>query len=209
MTITERQLENIPTPIAPLAIVNLSATSRPDLAIKYFADPNKVVGFFDGLETGVAVGTPRELADLILAFHHDKRAKRNCRTAVISVQTPENPTSVQLADADRRLLHAAKDFQKLMRKFCKVCQMLGWTHGNTGVRHMHIIWANSNGRRTLDLRPEFLRELQDMLWTHQFKSGRGKGKGRAIPGYCNYLKLPWRARSTKTENSSKVAGTRW
>ena len=182
----DRELERIPKKQgAPLAIVNIRHTSRPELAIKYFANPAKVTGRYDGLETGVAVGTPRELADLLLASHHDRRVSRNCRTAVLSVQTPENATPRQLADIDGRLLKAASELQV----FLKVASMLGWIHGNTTVRHMHVIFPNSDKKRTLNLTPKLLRDMQSMLWTCQFRSGRGRGKGRAIPGYCNYLKL--------------------
>jgi hypothetical protein len=67
----------------PLAIVNLKSTSRPVATIRYFADPKKVTAAYDGLDVGVAKGTPRQLADLLLAYHHDPRVKRVCRTAVI------------------------------------------------------------------------------------------------------------------------------
>jgi hypothetical protein len=173
---------------APLAIVNLRATSRPVEAIRYFANPKKVVATYDGLDCGVAVGSPRQLADLLLAYHHNPRAKRLCRTAVISVQTPAKASQVELDDIDCRLLQAAKDFQKLMR----VASMLGWIHGDTATRHIHLIFSNSNGRRTLDLRPKFLKELQGMQWTMQFLSGRGRGRRRALPMYPRSKKLDTR-----------------
>ena len=88
---------------APLAIVNLKATSDPVATIRYFSNPRKVVAAYDGLATGVAVGTPGELADLLMASHHNKRAKRSCRTAVLSVQTPPDATQEQLEDIDQRL----------------------------------------------------------------------------------------------------------
>src|ERR1017187_5417608 len=164
---------------APLAIVNLKATSRPVRAIKYFSNPKKVVAVYDGLDVGVAKGTPRQLAELLLAYHHDPRAKRVCRTGIISVQTPRGASPEQLADIDRRLLQAAKDFQKFMR----IASMLGWIHSDTATRHIHLIFCNSNGRRTLDLRPKFLKELQGFAWTIQFASGRGKGQRKALPMY--------------------------
>jgi hypothetical protein len=171
--------------IPPYAIVNLKSTSRPVATIRYFADPKKVTAVYDGLDVGVAQGSPRELADLLLAFHHDSRANRVCRTAVISVQTPKRATKEELSDIDRRLLRAAADFQK----FLGIASMLGWVHGNTSTRHIHLIFANSNGRRTLDLRPKFLKELQGLLWTVQFLSGRGKGKRKALPMYPNNTRL--------------------
>ena len=170
---------------APLAIVNLRATSRPVEAIRYFANPKKVSAVYDGLDCGVAVGSPRQLADLLLAYHHNPRAKRLCRTAVISVQTPSKASQTELDDIDRRLLRAAKDFQKIMG----VASMLGWVHSNSATRHIHLIFANSNGRRTLDLRPKFLKELQAMQWTMQFLSGRGKGRRRSLPMYPKAKKL--------------------
>ena len=126
--------------IPPYAIVNLKSTSRPVATIRYFADPKKVTAVYDGLDVGVAKGSPRELADLLLAFHHDARASRVCRTAVISVQTSKRATKEELSDIDRRLLRAAADFQK----FLGIASMLGWVHGNTSTRHIHLIFSNSN-----------------------------------------------------------------
>ena len=164
---------------APLAIINLKATSAPEATIAYFANPKKVVAVYDGLGTGVAVGSPKELADLLLVHHHNRRAKRVCRTAVLSVQTPVHATKEQLEDIDRRLLQAAADLQKIL----KVASMLGWIHGNTATRHLHLLFPNSNGRRTLDLRPKFLRQLQGFMWTMELLSGRGKGRRRALSVY--------------------------
>ena len=165
--------------MTPLAIVNLRATSRPVEAIRYFANPKKVVAVYDGLDAGVAVGSPKQLAELLLAYHHDPRARRICRTAVISVKTPPKASQAELDDIDRRLLRAARDFQKLLG----VASMLGWIHRDTKTRHIHLIFANSNGRRTLDLRPKFLKEIQAMTWTMQFNTGRGRGRRRALPMY--------------------------
>jgi hypothetical protein len=169
----------------PLAIVNLKATSRPVATIKYFSNPKKVTAVYDGLDAGVAKGTPRQLAELLLAFHHDSRASRVCRTAVISVKTPRRASEAELKEIDRRLLRASADLQK----FLGVASMLGWVHGNTSMRHIHLIFANSNGRRTLDLRPKFLKELQAMQWTVQFVTGRGKGRRRSLPMYPKSKKL--------------------
>ena len=169
----------------PYAIINLRATSRPVEAIKYFANTKKVSRTYDGLDAGVARGTPRQLAELLLAYHHDPRTKRVCRTAVISVKTPRRATAEQLDDIDRRLLQAAKDFQKLMG----IASMLGWVHRDTSTRHIHLIFCNSNGRRTLDLRPKFLKELQSFAWTLQFISGRGRGRGKALPMYTKAKRL--------------------
>lgn len=171
--------------IPPYAIVNFKATTRVVRAIKYFANPKKVVATYDGLDCGVAKGTPRQLAELLLAYHHDPRARRVCRTALISVRTPKNASKGELADIDRRLLQAARDFQKFMR----IASMLGWIHGDTATRHIHLIFANSNGRRTLDLRPKFLKELQGLAWTVQFLSGRGKGRRKALPMYPKAKRL--------------------
>jgi uncharacterized protein YhbP (UPF0306 family) len=170
---------------APLAIVNLRSTSRPVATIRYFSDPKKVTAVYDGLDVGVAKGTPRQLAEMLLAYHHDPRVKRVCRTAVISVQTRKKATKSELADIDRRLLWVAADLQKFLR----VASMLGWVHGNTPTRHIHLIFANSNGRRTLDLRPKFLKDLQGLQWTVQFLTGRGKGRRKSIPVYTKASKL--------------------
>lgn len=170
---------------APLAIVNFRSSSRPVATIKYFSDPRKVVAQYDGLETGVATGTHKELADLLLGYHHDRHAPRVCRTAVISVKTPTGASQSHLAELDRRLLKAAADLQRFLR----VASMLGWVHGNTSTRHIHLLFPNSNGRRTLDLRPKFLRQLQGFLWTMQFLAGRGKGRRKAINVYPKSRKL--------------------
>ena len=169
----------------PCAILNLRSTGDPAAAIRYFSDPKKVSVAYDGLATGLPVGSAKELADLLLFNHHDRRAKRVCRTAVISVQTPANATKEQLADIDRRLLQAASDLQKIL----KVASMLGWVHGNTATRHIHLIFGNSNGRRALDLRPKFLRQLQGFQWTLALLSGRGKGRRKALPAYPHARKL--------------------
>jgi hypothetical protein len=191
---------------APLAIVNLKATSRPVRAIKYFSNPKKVVAVYDGLDVGVAKGTPRQLAELLLAYHHDPRAKRVCRTGIISVQTPRGASPEQLADIDRRLLHAAKDFQEFMR----IASMLGWIHSDTATRHIHLIFCNSNGRRTLDLRPKFLKELQGLAWTIQFASGRGKGQRKAIPAYTKAKRLDVRLLAiTLLDKDGHLRKDRW
>ncbi len=169
----------------PCAIVNFRSTGDPVATIGYCGNPKKVVASFDGLATGLAVGSPKELADLLLANHHDRHAKRVCRTAVISVQTPRDATAEQLADIDRRLLQAAADLKLVLR----VASMLGWVHGNTLTRHIHLIFPNSNGRRTLDLRPQLLRQLQGFLWTAQLASGRGKGRRKALSVYPRSRKL--------------------
>jgi hypothetical protein len=192
--------------IPPYAIVNFKATSRPVAAIKYFANPKKVVATYDGLDCGVAKGTPRQLCELLLAYHHDPRAKRVCRTAVISIRTPKNASKSELADIDRRLLQAARDFQKIMR----VASMLGWVHGDTATRHIHLLFANSNGRRTLDLRPKFLKEIQGMAWTIQFLSGRGKGRRKALPMYPRAKKLDTRLLAIALlDSNGKLRKDRW
>jgi hypothetical protein len=190
----------------PLAIVNLKSTSRPVATIRYFADPKKVTASYDGLDVGVAKGTPRQLADLLLAYHHDPRVKRVCRTAVISVQTDPKAGKTELADLDRRLLRAAADLQKFLR----VASMLGWVHGNTPTRHIHLIFANSNGRRTLDLCPKFLKEIQSMAWTMQFLSGRGRGKRKALPMYPKSKKLDVRVLAIALfDSNGKLRKNRW
>ena len=171
--------------IPPYAIVNFKSTSRVVEAIRYFSDPKKVTAFYGDLDAGYPKGTPKQLAELLLAYHHDPRAKRVCRTALISVKTPKKASKDELADIDRRLLQAARDFQKIMG----IASMLGWVHGNTATRHIHLIFANSNGRRTLDLRPKLLKELQGMQWTMQFLAGRGRGKRRALPMYPKAKRL--------------------
>jgi hypothetical protein len=169
----------------PYAILNLRSTSDPVASIKYFSNRKKVTASFDGLATGLAVGSAQELADLLLAGHHDRHSKRVCRTAVISVQTPADATQEELEDIDRRLLQAAADLKLVLG----VASMLGWVHGNTLTRHIHLIFGNSNGRRTMDLRPKLLRQLQGFLWTAQLLSGRGKGRRKALSVYPRSRKL--------------------
>ena len=191
---------------APLAIVNLKATSDPVATIRYFSNPRKVVAAYDGLATGVAVGTPGELADLLMASHHNKRAKRSCRTAVLSVQTPPDATQEQLEDIDQRLLKAAAD----LRLILGVCSMLGWIHGNTGTRHLHAIFPNSTGRRTLDLRPKFLRQLQAFQWTLALASGRGRGRRKALPCYPKAHKLIVReVAAALLDDNGEIRPDRW
>ncbi|MEI8292260.1 MAG: hypothetical protein WCH99_22545 [Verrucomicrobiota bacterium] len=175
-------------------------------AIKYFSNPKKVVATYDGLDCGVAKGTPRQLAELLLAYHHDPRARRVCRTAIISVRTPKNASKGELDDIDRRLLQAARDFQKFMR----IASMLGWVHGDTATRHIHLLFANSNGRRTLDLRPKFLKAIQDMAWTIQFLSGRGKGRRKALPMYPKAKRLDTRILAVALlDSNGKLRKDRW
>ena len=163
----------------PLAIVNFRSTSDAVGNITYCSNPKKVSAKYDGLQTGIAVGSAREIAELLLSYHHDKRAKRLCRTGIISVQTPVNATPDELADIDQRLLQAARDLQL----FLKVGSMLGWVHGNTLTRHLHFIFPNSNGKRTLDLRPKMLRQIQSFCWTAQLLTGRGKGRRKSLSVY--------------------------
>ena len=190
----------------PLAIVNFKATSRVVEAIRYFSDPKKVTAFYGDLDAGYPKGTPKQLAELLLAYHHDPRAKRVCRTAIISVKTPRGATKAELEDIDKRLLKAAKDFQKIMQ----VASMLGWVHGNTATRHIHLLFANSNGRRTLDLRPKFLKEIQGMAWTMQFLSGRGKGRRKALPMYPKAKRLDTRLLAVALlDSNGKLRKDRW
>jgi len=169
---------------APLAIVNLGATGNVGAAIKYFGDKKKVGKFLDGLHTGAAVGSPKELAALLLSNHHNPRGKRVARTAVISVKTPRRASKRELEDIDERLMQAFWDLQKVLK-----VPMLGWTHSNTATRHLHIIFPNSNGIRCLDLRPRWLRQLQGFAWTMALLSGRGKGRRKALPTYPKARKL--------------------
>jgi hypothetical protein len=190
----------------PLAIVNFKATSRVVEAIRYFSDPKKVTAFYGDLDAGYPKGTPKQLAELLLAYHHDPRAKRVCRTALISVKTPKNASKDELADIDRRLIQAARDFQKVMG----IASMLGWVHGNTATRHIHLLFANSNGRRTLDLRPKFLKEIQGMAWTMQFLSGRGKGRRKALPMYPKAKRLDTRLLAVALlDSNGKLRKDRW
>jgi len=45
----------------PLAIVNLGSTGAVPAAIGYYANPKKAGKFLDGLHTGAAVGTPKQM----------------------------------------------------------------------------------------------------------------------------------------------------
>jgi hypothetical protein len=88
--------------------------------------------------------------------------------------------------------------------------MLGWVHGNTLTRHIHLIFANSNGRRTLDLRPKFLKELQGLQWTVQFLTGRGKGRRKSVPVYTKAQKLDVRILAFALFDSiGKLRKDRW
>lgn len=51
--------------------------------------------------------------------------------------------------------------------------MVGWVHRNSASRHIHLIWGNSTGKRTINITPKFLRKLQSFCWTAEFLSGRG------------------------------------
>jgi len=162
----------------PLAIVNLGSTGAVPAAIGYYANPKKAGKFLDGLHTGAAVGTPKQMAQLLLSNHHNPRGRRVARTAVISVKTPRHASRQELEDIDQRLVQAFWDFQKTLK-----VPMLGWIHTNTATRHLHIIFPNSNGVRCLDLRPRWLRQLQGFAWTAALLSGRGKGRRKALPVY--------------------------
>jgi len=84
------------------AIVNLRTSSTPIEAIRYFNNVSKVSGVYNGLALGTTEGsTPDEMTELLLADHHDRRAKRVCRTAVISVETPNNASQEELLDCQR------------------------------------------------------------------------------------------------------------
>jgi len=168
----------------PLAIVNLGSTGNVPAAIQYFSDRKKVGKFMDGLHTGAAVGDSKQLAELLLSNHHNPRGRRVARTAVISVQTPRRATRQELEDIDQRLIQAFGDLQKLLQ-----VPMLGWTHHNTQTRHLHVIFPNSNGVRCLDLRPQFLRQLQGFTWTMALLSGRGRGRRQALSAYPKSKKL--------------------
>ena len=157
----------------PCAIINLKFNSTPQAACRYFRNRDKVIGEFDGLEIGCAANkTDAELVEALLCSHHDPKVERVCRSAVISVQTPEHATEAERKEIVARLLRCARDLQK----FLKVASMLGWCHGNTKSLHLHALLPNSTGKRTLNLTPKLLRELQDFKWTCEFLSGRGKGK---------------------------------
>jgi hypothetical protein len=168
----------------PLAIINLSSTADVPAAIAYYANKKKVGKFIDGLHTGTAVGSPKELASLLLANHHNPRGKRVARTGVISVKTPRHASKQELEDIDERLIQTFEDFQKLLK-----VPLLGWIHTNTATRHLHVIWPNSDGRHCLDLRPRWLRQLQGFAWTVALASGRGKGRRKALPVYPKANKL--------------------
>jgi hypothetical protein len=142
---------------------------------------------------------------LMLGLRTGDEVKRVCRTSVIS-QTPKGASKEELKDLDRRLLRAAADLQKLL----KVASMLGWVHGNTPTRHIHLIFSNSNGRRTLDLRPKFLKEIQGMAWTMEFLSGRGRGKRKALPMYPQSKKLDVRVLAIALfDSNGKLRKDRW
>ncbi len=168
----------------PLAIVNLGSTGNVAGTIGYYSNKKKVGKFLDGLHTGAAVGNSKQLAELLLANHHNPRGRRVARTAVLSVKTPRRASKEELQDIDERLTQAFWDLQKVLK-----VPMLGWTHTNTATRHLHIIFPNSNGVRCLDLRPRWLRQLQGFMWTMALLSGRGKGRRKALPVYPHARQL--------------------
>ncbi len=60
---------------------------------------------------------------------------------------------------------------------------VAWIHDNTQTIHGHGLFPNSDGRRTLDLSPTFLREVQGFQWTKALISGRGRGRRKALSVY--------------------------
>jgi hypothetical protein len=164
----------------PLAIVNFKSTNQPLRAVRYFADPKKVVGTVDCLRIGtISNATPKEIEQSLLCDHHDRHVKaRVCRTVIISVQTPNKATKEQIDDLVKRTENAFRDLFKELN-----VPGAAWIHGNTKTIHGHGIFPNSDGQRTLNITPNILRTLQDFKWTEDLDSGRGKGERGALPVY--------------------------
>ena len=154
------------------AILDAGYADQVTAAIRYACDKRKVSQFFDGLDVGVAVGKPHELAELLMSGHHDphgwkkfatrKKTKGRvrgvphaARTFILSAQTPAGATTTQLADIDRRLEQAFFDFKKKLN-----VPMLGWLHSNTRTRHVHIIAPNSKSGKAINIGPGMLSDLQ-------------------------------------------------
>jgi len=163
----------------PLAIVNFRYASNPAASIRYFAKASKVARMIDALHFGFADGCkPRQLLELLATDHHNPAAARAFYTAVLSVKTPANASPDELADIDDRIEQAVRD---LAKKFG--VPVVAWLHKNTKTRHAHLIFPNSDGRRTIPLPQKVLQELQDFGWTTALVSGRGKGERKALPVY--------------------------
>lgn len=169
-----------------LGIVNIKCTSQPVRAIRYFADQKKVVAFADCLRVGTIMNaTPREIADSLMCDHHDSHVKnRVCRTVIISVKTPKNATKEEI---EKRVASVTEAFHDLFKELD--VPGAAWIHGNTQTIHGHGIFPNSDGRRTLNITPSVLRNLQNFKWTQALESGRGRGKRGAIPVYTRAKNL--------------------
>jgi hypothetical protein len=141
------------------AILRLHYTSKPVASIRYYSNPRKVIKTIDGLNLGTVNTKPKDLADSILVDHHDPSACQTARTFVISAKTPDKATPEQLKEIDQRLERAFFDFKAEMGG----ASMAGWIHGNTKTRHVHGIFANSDGQRGLDIGPQQLSKLQDFF----------------------------------------------
>lgn len=138
----------------------------------------------DEWDIGVAAGCkPRELIKLLAADHHNPTAARAFLTAVLSVKTPPNASPEVLKDIDDRIEQAVRDLSKKLG-----VPAVAWIH-NSKTRHAHVLFPNSDGRRTLRLARQFLKELQGFGWTEALASGRGKGQRKALPVYTHSRQL--------------------
>ncbi len=141
------------------AIININYSQRVTASIRYFSNERKVVKTLDGLNTGVAIGKPKDLAAILRSEHHDPTACKEARTFILSAQTPDKPTPEQLQMIDAALEKAFFDFKAEVGGI----SMIGWIHGDTKTRHLHGIMPNSNGDRGLNFTPDFLSKLQSFF----------------------------------------------
>lgn len=190
----------------PLAIVNVAYSGNAVASIRYFGKTSKVARVIDALHVGVVAGCkPRELVELLAANHHNPTAARAFYTAVLSVKTPADAAPEVLADIDDRMEQAVRDLSKKLG-----VPVVGWIHHNTKTRHAHLIFPNSDGRRTLPLARKFLKEIQGFGWTTALAPGRGKGKRKALPVYTHAKNLQVRDLATLLlDSTGNVRQDQW
>lgn len=107
---------------------------------------------------------------------HEHLPGRRTRHAVLSCEPGSDPD-----EAVQKLIQSAP----LLAKKLGATRWIAVVHMDTDKPHLHLIYANADrdlGRR-LDLRPDYLSEMQGMEWTPYLDSGRGeRGKDRGARG---------------------------
>jgi hypothetical protein len=195
----------MPLQIKPLAIINFRYSGNPVASIRYFAKVAKVARVIDALRVGcVAECKPRQLIELLAADHHNPTATRAFFTGILSVQTPDDASLDVLADIDDRIEQATRDLSEKLG-----VPVVAWIHRNTKTRHAHLLFPNSNGKRTLALASKFLKELQGFEWTDALASGRGKGRRQALPVYAHAKNLAVRDLAGQVAGQGGVTADQW